>query len=454
MRTVRGLNLTQKCAFQINFALAACCSCLLVFAACSHPSLQETSAEIYQNLLAPTPEVAPALYKKGVQLLAQKKYEESLATFQKFLSESSSTRWTQAAVINSGRALEGLSRWSEALERYNGAIQFTQTRAPRLQTYALYRASYCYEALGEDQVTIATLLDLLTPARAQYLNREMTDAEIPGRLAAAYARAGALNEANAFYERAEAAVLRMKASSHGQYPEWLGETLYLMGKVPTELVSWESAARVLRELERTQKFALEAAALNQEPWSHEANQSLIGSYRDLFTVLQSPPYPKWDDEVLAQRDAQRSQWNLASEMLDRLRRLKSMQLPDTDEDSTDANDIFEFADDLSRKLQLVLQQQPAGDGLTAASAARIARSARSVRSAGTEMPRTIEPTGGFRSEKTGGNLLRNMPDTAPESLSESDAKVVKPKSPAVNVPAKAPAKIPVNKSVPKDDPNL
>ena len=452
MGTVRGFNLTQKPAFQIKFVLAACCGSLLFFAACSAQSLRDTSSEIYQNLLSPTPEVAPMPYKTGVQQLKEKKYDEALTTFQNFLSKTGSTRWSQAAVINSGRALEGLSRWSEALEKYNGAIQFTQTRAPRLQTYALYRASYCYEALGEDQITIATLLDLLIPARTKFLNREMTEAEIPGRLAAAYARAGALNEANAFYERAEAAVLRMKASSHGHYPAWLGETLYLMGKVPTELVSWESAARVLRELERTQKFALEAASLNQEPWSHEANQSLIGSYRDLFTVLQSPPYPKWDDEVLAQRDAQRSQWNLASEMLDRLRRLKSMQLPVTDEDSSDANDIFEFADDLSRKLQLVLLQQPAGDGLTAASAARIEGSA------STEMPRTIEPSGTFNSEKPVKKLSRNTTDTAADSVSDSGAKMVKPKTSLVDVPANQPfnhpVSVPANKSVPKDDPNL
>ncbi len=402
------------------------------FLGCTHQQLIGNPAlEIFQDMLLPTPDSAPPSYKKGMQLLAAKKYEDALETLQKFLNDFGSTRWSQAAVINSGRALEGLNRWSEALQKYKEAVQSTQTRAPRLQAYALYRASYCYEALGDDQLTIAALLDLLQPNRAKYLNHEMTEAEVPGRLAAAYARVGATREANAFYARAEGAVQKMKASSHGKYPEWLGETLYRMGKVPTELVSWESAAKVLRELEKTQKFALEAAALDQDPWSHEASQSLIGSYRDLFTVLQIPPYPKLDDLVLAKRDAQYSQWNLASEMMDRLIRLKALQLPDSAEDSPEANEIFDFSNDLIHKLQIVMQQQPAGDGLTAASAARIQRSLN------ISMPQTIESGEVLASEKTG-----NTADTKKKIPREPKLKMIEPKNP------------PANKSSPKDDPNL
>lgn len=317
---------------------------------------------LFEDTTPRLPPEAPPEYKAAVEQLEKENYEDALAALDEFLQQNPATRWTQVAVVNSGRALEGLGRWSEAAERYRSAVRATE-QAPKLQAMALYRLSFCYEASGNDQETVATLHDVL--GRAKYLPKEVSQAELPARLAAAYSRVGNFNRALDYYKQAESGMSRLKLEA-GQktLPDWLGRTLFYMGNLALQNVSWDNFEVVLRPLGKGQVYLLEAAELGQAPWSDKAATELIATYRDLWNVIEAAPVPSTSDPVIGVREAQERKWDMAGLVLYRLQELRAYQLPEVKNPSAQVKMIFAFVDDLEKQINTLLLERPAGEGLT------------------------------------------------------------------------------------------
>ncbi|RYZ69698.1 MAG: tetratricopeptide repeat protein, partial [Proteobacteria bacterium] len=179
--------------------------------------------QIVEHAAGSAPKEAPDLYRSGVASLEAQKYDEAIQSFDTFLLQNPTSAWTQAAMLNTGRAFEGSKKWPEAAAKYRSVVQATG-RAPKLRAMALYRLSFCSEAIGDDTQVVVTLNDLLS--RTAYLPREVGSAELPARLAGAYARVGNFDQAQVYYRKAEVGISRLKQESGGKNPEWLAQTLF------------------------------------------------------------------------------------------------------------------------------------------------------------------------------------------------------------------------------------
>lgn len=350
---------------------------LLMFSACAHKSdsVGGGSQASVEHVAGRAPQEAPALYAQAVDELELQKFDESLRDFDRFIQQTPTSRYSQAALLNSGRALEGLKRWSDAALRYRSVIAST-ARAPRLQAAALYRLSYVHEALGDDPQVVADLSDL--QARGRDLPQEVAEGEMPARLAAAYARVGNFQKAQQYYQRAEVGLARLRQKS-AVIPEWLPKTLYLMGESSRTKVSWQDFETVLRPLARGQVYLLESAELSQAPWSERASKDLAQIYDELTTTLEKAPMPT-GDPLLAKRALQKLQWERAALLLESLTDLKARFLPEF-KSKPEIASLLSALRQIDARLEALLSERPAGEELTVSALAR--RRARQMRTQST-----------------------------------------------------------------------
>lgn len=308
---------------------------------------------------------APPEYKEALADLAESKYADALAKLNDFIIQEPTSAYVQAAAFNSGRALEGLGRWSEAVERYRSVVVACEGVAPKLQAMALYRLTFCYEALADDQQTVAAMSDL--ERRVGALPPQIARAELPARFAAAYARIGNFDKAIEYYKKAEGGIAQLKRSAApaaAQVPEWLPKTLYFMGSLSLRRVSWNDFEMAFRPLARSQTYLLECAELGVEPWAGRAAKDLQATYGDLWRTIEMAPTPDDSDPQAAAREIQSKQFDRAALVLDSLAELKARFMVGDALPGPAAGDIRKFVADMEKKAKEFLERRPVGDGLT------------------------------------------------------------------------------------------
>lgn len=317
--------------------------------------------------LKPIPE-APAAYRAAYDHLEARRWSEAETGFRDFLKNQLTTNWTLAAQFNVGRALEEQLRFAEALEKYREVEQKGHT-APKIQGLALVRMGVMLEALGEDAQSLAALKD--AERRSALMSREVAEAELPARLAAAYARAHNHKEAEKYFAAADRALGRLRvASAKDGRPEWLARVLYAMGHRPAQEVEWQRFDEVIRSVERSQGYLVQAAELEEEPWASLAVDDLNQTYSALRKAIDAVPVPASSEILVAAREQQRLRWDRLVRLGDTVAKLRSLFVleiikqagPDSDKPVVR---LFNAVDQFEEALQATLMfERPVGDSAT------------------------------------------------------------------------------------------
>lgn len=331
-------------------------------------SMKATAKKIGSALhLVSTPEpklakTPPTLYRDGLLHLEQQDFKNARREFEEFLSRVPTSPWTQSALVNRGRALEGLELWMEAADQYQVVVSSTND-FPELQVFALYRLSFCLEALNRDQEDVAVLFDVYQ--RQKFLDSRISTAELPARMAAAYARVGNFEKAKEFYTQAERGMNQLEIENRDtQVPDWMGRTFYQMGQTTHRYPSWLDFEVHLRPLARGQMYLLRAAELGVEPWAQLAADELIEKYLALWSVLMNASPLAQGDPVLEMRDLQMQQWQRVGLISTTLNELKSRIIPSDQRRSKEADNIVKFVSQLETEIEHYATHRPFGEGLT------------------------------------------------------------------------------------------
>jgi len=325
---------------------------------------------IVEHVTTQAPAEAPQEYRRALLQMQEGKFQEAYDILSVYVQQNPTAAYTQSSELNMGRALEGLGRFSDAVTQYRKVAIATATVAPKLQAMALYRLSFCDEALGDDQQTVAVLHDL--EGRAKFMSPEIVRAELPARLAAAYARVGNFSRAIEEYKKAENGINQLKRASQAQggVPEWLPKTLYFMGSLAARHVGWTDFETALRPLARGQSYSLDASDLAIDPWSERASKDLISTYQDLWNAIQSAPLLSGADPLLEQRAVQEAKWTRATLLLESIKNLRVHKAPIATQ-TPQSQRIFDYLTILEGEISHILDERPAGEGLTPEAVARI-----------------------------------------------------------------------------------
>jgi tetratricopeptide (TPR) repeat protein len=221
-------------------------------------------------------------FQNGVDDLDRGDYEEAAKIFDRLLLEKPGAQLDLVTLYNSGAAYEGLGNCHEAGERYRRVVRSSANAFREIQSQALFRLSLMYECLGQDPKAVAALLD--AKRRGSELPEEVLSAQIPARLAAAYARLGNRAKATEFFNQANLGLKSVVA--RGVLPhqvEELTRTMYLMGQLsPSQRQANVAPRTFMQSLTMQQPYLLQAIEMNNSHWSPKAEDDLRTAYDNIW----------------------------------------------------------------------------------------------------------------------------------------------------------------------------
>lgn len=222
------------------------------------------------------------VFERGLKALEQERYAEAAQIFDKILVAQPGTERDLIILYNSAAAYEGMGHCQKAVDRYRSVVRSSKGKFVQLEAQSLFRMSIMYECLGQDTKTITSLLD--ARKRGKDLPYETQVAEIPGRLAAAYARMGNRDKALEYFNQASEGLKKIvsRTNNHRQ-KELLGRTLFLMGQLNHSQRSAEARpSSYMQSLSMQQPYLLQAIEMDHPVWSKKAAEDLKLGYENIW----------------------------------------------------------------------------------------------------------------------------------------------------------------------------
>jgi hypothetical protein len=167
----------------------------------------------------------------------------------------------------------------------------------------------------------------------KYLPPEVGEAEVPARLAAAYARDGNGKMAEKYFKSAEAGLAQVRGSKSmpKEQREILAHTLFLMGNMvqlnPATLASDDYFVTV----KSLQKYLYRAVELNIPEWSEQAAAQIKEAYGKTWHYLDEVKPVQSEDGVIGKRETKAAKNMVAKSALNSLRALYRERVPSPDE---------------------------------------------------------------------------------------------------------------------------
>lgn len=276
-------------------------------------------------------------FDKGLKALEREEYTEAARIFDKLLVAKPATELDLVTMYNSGAAHEGLNDCAKSADRYRQVVRSSAGRFKRIEGQALYRLSLMYECLGQDSKTITALLD--ARKRGTELPWATLNAEIPARLAAAYARMGNRTKALEYFQKASQALKRLVSQETGRrQQDVLGQTLFLMGQLnPSQRGAKGDPTAFLQGLSMQQPYLLQAVEIAHPNWSKRAAEDLLLAYDNIWKLQPQDP---------------EEQNKYFTRALQTTRELKRIRLPGKSDARLD--EIFAKVDETESRLQHAL----------------------------------------------------------------------------------------------------
>jgi tetratricopeptide (TPR) repeat protein len=276
------------------------------------------------------------VFEKGLKALEKENYAEAAAIFDKILVAKPASEADLVITYNSGAAHEGQGHCGKAGERYREVVRASAGKYKQIEALSLYRLSLMYECLGQDSKSITALLD--AKKRGAQLAFETAHAEIPARLAAAYARIGNKQKAVEYFAQASEGLKKIvnQTQNHKQ-KELVARTLFLMG----QLNSGQRSASVppasyMQSLSMQQPYLLQAVEMDHPRWSKRASDDLRLAYDNIWRFSFQSPEQRRD---------------FYTRGVQAIQELRKIRLPNA---GAPVNDIFAHLDTAEDKLQTEL----------------------------------------------------------------------------------------------------
>lgn len=304
-------------------------------------------------------------FEKGNRLLDENKPEEAAVVFDQMIVDNPVSQIETLVIYNSGIAHLLIQNCELASERFRKVIRLSAKTAPTIRGRALLRMSDVYTCLGEDNKAILTLVEIV---KGKFdLPVEVIRAEVPAKLATAYARMGNIKEANRYFQIAERGLVQVETSYRNpqERTKAMGMTLFLMGNTSQINIQSMSSDEYFATIKSLQRYLYRAVELNAEPWSEQAAQQIMQLYKNTWSYIDRvPPGPSASANVkIGERERRQEQVRVAQVALQSLRSLLSERIPDKNEPSG-VKQLIQLAKTEETKLRNYLALNIVGSELT------------------------------------------------------------------------------------------
>ncbi|RYZ72215.1 MAG: hypothetical protein EOP09_03520 [Proteobacteria bacterium] len=252
-------------------------------------------------------------------------------------------------------ALEELERFSEAAETYRTISQFSERNQPEISAMSVYRLSFVYEALGDDQRVLTSLLEALK--NRTYLPNEVSEAEIPSRIAMVYSKENNPAEAAKWLAKADEGLKKVLDTQREPLTNtWLAKTYFNMGSLSTSQLSTENILTIIQGQAAVQKYLIRSLQYGDPMWSAKALRRLQTTYTDLWNAINNYPEQTGIEPLAAKKAKKEQQIVLAGPLFNLIEDAMLYQPgPEQKQNQYQVN-FFNFLDQIQTRIGGLLQE--------------------------------------------------------------------------------------------------
>lgn len=307
---------------------------------------------------------AKSEFEKGLKLMDRERYADAVKVFESILIQTPATEFDFIVQYNLASAQEGVKDCKSAAEGYRQVARGAARKFSRLEAMALLRLAYTYECLGMDNKALVALIDVRR--RASALPEDTMKAEVPARMAAAYARAGNRKEAEKYFLEALDGIkfLQVKYKDSLALADKLSEALYFMGRSNVSDREFKkNPVSQIRGLQMTQIYLLQAAELGSAKWSPRAVEEILATYQKIWQLTQDVEDVEGTDPGMKKRLTADLRQEILRQTLKSVRSLRAQRIPSRTE-AGESRRLFARLEEEDRRLTSVLSEVSSGSMLT------------------------------------------------------------------------------------------
>lgn len=305
-------------------------------------------------------------FEKGNKLLDQNKPEEAAVVFDQLIVESPTNQLETLIVYNSGISYLMALNCDLASDRFRKVIRLAAKTAPAIRGRALLRMSDVYTCLGDDNKAIAALVEIMNGKFD--LSLEVIKAEVPAKLAAAYARNGNIKEAERYFKIAERGLVQVETSYRNpqQRITAMGMTLFLMGNISQINIQNMPSDEYFATVKSLQRYLYRAVELNADPWSEQASQQIMQIYKNTWAYVDritSGPTTSENANNIGLREQSQERTRVVLKALQTLQALFAERIADKNE-PLGVKQLIQLAKSEELKIRNYLASNTVGSELT------------------------------------------------------------------------------------------
>lgn len=372
------LTLLKKIIYPL---LSFCVWCLL--SSCSLlPSFPKKNAE-------PSAEQKQAWQhqlQNGWQYLATDQNELAYKTFTEFQKENPQSVFDIEARLGEAQSLEQLEEYPLAHKIYREIATAQLGLHPNLAALALFASSRTAEAMGQENETRAALLD--AENMKEHLPSEIQIAALPARLAISELKVGNADAAKKYLKQADTGIAILKRQNAS--PQTWAKLYFEMGSFSTHQLNRENLKVTLDGFQQGQIFLLQAIESGAQPWADRALSSLQKHYQELWNFALNPEVSHALDRDAQERikvELRRQDLSAISILSESLKQYYS---PDSQNESSQMNQLKQFISDLDNEIQKQLSSQANTLPLTQESQNRLRKTKSRNRQLPLKLPKKYE----------------------------------------------------------------
>jgi tetratricopeptide (TPR) repeat protein len=282
------------------------------------------------------------------------KYQEAVDVAEDFQGRYPYSLRLQKVRFLKGQALEELDRWTEAADNYRIISEFSEKNQPEISAMSIYRLSFVYEALGDDQRVLTTLFE--AQKNGKYLPTETALAEIPSRIAMVYAKENNPKEANRWLAEADKGLKKtLETRNLPLTDEWLAEIYYNMGSISTNQLSNDNIITIIQGQKAIQKYLMRSLQYGDPIWSAKAMKKLRMTYVDLWNAIYNLPETSGMEPTVAKKIKTDEQFKLVSPFAELLADAQLYRPGREQKSNPYQDDFFAFLDQMQVNVSGLMQ---------------------------------------------------------------------------------------------------
>ena len=251
------------------------------------------------------------------------------------------------------------------LSTFHDLIELRKAVKDTLYVYALYQSGLCYEMQNNVERAIAVYQDAVRIKGV--VPKEFYELEVPSRLAICYSKMGDQKVAESYYQKSKKylTALQKDKKELNAHRERYAELLYEMGLITNDFEQGHDFTSYLKSIAYAQEYLTLALELNVQPYSKYAAQQLVDHFQSTYEyIAKQQPESTQGDEVLAIRENQERKRGLSETLLHHIDEFKLFLKTKRQTTNADYAPLLAEIDSLTGKLEAIIQERPAGEGLT------------------------------------------------------------------------------------------